>query len=304
MTEQARFVQQRRQPERAPLRLRPGLLQRKCACGESPGLDDKCPECRAQAMGVQRRASEPGGPTAVPPIVHAVLRSPGKPLDSGSRGFFEPRFGHDFSNVRVHTDARSAESAQAVKALAYTVGPHIVFGAGQYTPSSGDGRRLLAHELTHVVQQSGSGAAPPDRIGDEHDASEAEAARMAVSFGAVVGQHPSSGRLQRQPKPTAPTPPPSCTPRTGVFDYGCYCGRGKSCPTFSCTPADPLDACCRQHDIDYGDCTFSDRSKRTSSCRPIIRRADAVLCDCARALAGHYHGQSERYRRRLLAIFC
>lgn len=65
----------------------------------------------------------------------------------------ESRFQHDFSAVRVHTDARAAESAQTVDALAYSAGPHLVFGAGQYAPQTRDGHRLLAHELTHVVQQ-------------------------------------------------------------------------------------------------------------------------------------------------------
>ena len=66
----------------------------------------------------------------------------------------ESRFGHDFSQVRVHTDTRAAESARAVNARAYTVGRNVVFGSGQYAPGSGEGQRLLAHELTHVVQQS------------------------------------------------------------------------------------------------------------------------------------------------------
>lgn len=78
----------------------------------------------------------------------------GQPLPEAVRAFFEPRFGHDFSQVRIHTDARAVESAQALNALAYTLGRDIVFGAGQYAPGTTEGRRLLAHELTHVVQQS------------------------------------------------------------------------------------------------------------------------------------------------------
>src|SRR6185369_18043496 len=70
--------------------------------------------------------------------------------------FFEPRFVHDFSRVRVHTDARAAESARAVNALAYTVGRDVVFGDGQYAPGTSGGRHTLAHELTHVLQQGGS----------------------------------------------------------------------------------------------------------------------------------------------------
>jgi hypothetical protein len=95
----------------------------------------------------------------VPSAVHDTLRSPGQPLDSATRGFFEPRFGRDLSDVRVHVGGQPAQSAQSVGALAYTVGRNVVFGAGQYAPHSDTGRRLLAHELTHVVQQSGEGAA-------------------------------------------------------------------------------------------------------------------------------------------------
>ncbi|MBW4671111.1 MAG: DUF4157 domain-containing protein [Cyanomargarita calcarea GSE-NOS-MK-12-04C] len=89
----------------------------------------------------------------VPPIVQEVLNSPGQPLDLETRTFMESRFGHDFSQVRVHTDEKAVESAKTVKALAYTVGHNVVFGAGQYLPKTVSGRGLLAHELTHVLQQ-------------------------------------------------------------------------------------------------------------------------------------------------------
>jgi hypothetical protein len=102
---------------------------------------------------LQRAATRATAVSAVPPLVQEVLRTPGQPLDASSRAYFEPRFGQDFSGVRVHTDARAAQSARAVDALAYTVGQHIVFDAGQYAPGTPDGRRLLAHELAHVVQQ-------------------------------------------------------------------------------------------------------------------------------------------------------
>ncbi len=78
---------------------------------------------------LQRRAAHHAESAMVPPIVHEVLRSPGQPLDPATRGFMEPRFGHDFSQVRVHTDAKATESARALDALAYTVGQNIVFGA-------------------------------------------------------------------------------------------------------------------------------------------------------------------------------
>jgi len=95
------------------------------------------------------------GERTVPPIVHEVLGSPGRPLDPAARAFTESRFGHDFSQVRLHTDTKAAESARAVNSLAYTVGQHVVFGTGRYAPGTTEGGRLLAHELTHVVQQTG-----------------------------------------------------------------------------------------------------------------------------------------------------
>ncbi len=101
----------------------------------------------------------PGAPW----IVQNVLSSPGKPLDRETRAFMEPRFGHDFSRVRVHTDSDAAESAQAVNALAYTIGSDIVFGSQQYTPQTAAGRKLLGHELVHVIQQS--------NFSSEHDSS-------------------------------------------------------------------------------------------------------------------------------------
>ena len=78
-----------------------------------------------------------------------------RPLAESKRAYFEPRFGRDFSQVRVHTDTRTAESAWAVNARAFTVGRDVVFRAGKYVPGKSEGRRLMAHELTHVMQQSG-----------------------------------------------------------------------------------------------------------------------------------------------------
>jgi hypothetical protein len=154
---------------------RRGILQRKCACGGSPGLDDKCDECRQNEMGLQRLAVTPAASNAAPRIVHDVLRSPGQPLDTATRASLEPRFGHDFGRVRIHADATAAESARAADAHAYTVGSSIVFGAGRYAPGTESGRRLLAHELTHVIQQgdpatsfSKLSALPPDRPEPRH----------------------------------------------------------------------------------------------------------------------------------------
>ena len=91
-----------------------------------------------------------------PPGVHAVLRTPGHPLDANTRAFFEPRFGRDFGKVRVHTDAESAASARAIHAQAYAYGQHIVFANHQFAPHGPQGRTLLAHELAHVAQSNGA----------------------------------------------------------------------------------------------------------------------------------------------------
>jgi hypothetical protein len=90
------------------------------------------------------------------------MQGGGQPLPASERAFFEPRFGHDFGKVRVHTGAQAAESAKAVNAQAFTTGPHVVFGLGKYAPGTTSGRKLLAHELTHVMQQNASGELNPD----------------------------------------------------------------------------------------------------------------------------------------------
>jgi LysM repeat protein len=109
-----------------------------------------------------------------PPIVHEVVSQPGAALDSATRGFFEPRLGHDLSNVRLHTDARAAASARAVDASAYTVGRGVVFGTAQYAPETYQGRHLLAHELTHVVQQNGRLEQPGLKLGSPESPAEHE----------------------------------------------------------------------------------------------------------------------------------
>jgi Domain of unknown function (DUF4157) len=91
----------------------------------------------------------------VPPIVHEVLRSPGQPLDAATRAFMEPRFGRDFSHVRIHSNEAAGQSSEEVNAQAYTVGKDIVFGSGRFAPETPEGRHLLSHELAHVIQQSG-----------------------------------------------------------------------------------------------------------------------------------------------------
>lgn len=107
---------------------------------------------------MRKESGSTGTAQAAPPIVNSLLSSgEGRPIDTTTRAAMEPRFGQDFSQVRVHTDEQAAASAQAINARAYTVGKDVVFGAGQYELETSEGQRLLAHELTHVVQQEGTG---------------------------------------------------------------------------------------------------------------------------------------------------
>jgi len=128
-------------------------LSRKCAA-----CDEKHPSIQTKKNGSTEI------PGIAPGIVHSVLHSPGQPLDQSTRAFFEPRFRHDFSGVRVHADTSAAVSARAVGALAYAVGQHIVFNEARYAPRTNTGRTLLAHELAHVVQQSRGGGGEPATI--------------------------------------------------------------------------------------------------------------------------------------------
>ena len=201
------------------------ILQRKCACGGTVVAGGECAECRKKRLQTKPAVNQPGdrleqeadhmadsvirgrkqapvlsncslgalqsdqpntssASTNAPPI---VLKGSGQPLDSSTRAFMEPRFGHDFGNVRVHVDARAAASARSVNALAYTVGHDIVFSDGAFAPDDPSGRSLLAHELAHVIQQSNA--------------------------------HTARGQIQRQPdetstkeSPPAKTPPAKTAP--------------------------------------------------------------------------------------------
>lgn len=242
------------------VRVKSALLQR---CGDHDCASPGCQRHAEEGARLLRTPTIGRSPSAVPPIVGEVLRSPGQPLDAATRAVMEPPFGHDlspmqvhpgnlqtapteleigpagdryereadqvadatmrrsehgaaqeseprggydFSHVRVHTGARAALAARAVNALAYTVGRDIVFGAGQYAPGTSGGRRLLAHELTHVVQQTAlfaDGHHPP--------ASKAGRRRLTQESGYVTGKlrGPADAAIavQRQAAPAIRRPP-------------------------------------------------------------------------------------------------
>lgn len=166
---------------------------------------------------LHKQSAEPGTTTTtessnVPTVVDDVLNSAGgQPLDTATRAFMEPRFGQDFSQVRVHTDEQATRSAQAVNALAYTVGRDVVFGQGLYHPETSEGRRLLAHELTHVVQQNRDQTqltrklevvTPSDPLETEAERAANAIAHDGSAIGISMGQanSPPQGRLYRQPQ--------------------------------------------------------------------------------------------------------
>ena len=176
--------------------VRTNRLQRKCVCGKVAGPEGECEQCKRKRLALQPKLAinQPGDryeqeadrvaqslgtrnpvpslsksdrhPTPneykneeVPGLVHEVLQSSGQPLDRTTREFMSKQFGHDFGNIAIHTDSRAIESARAVNANAYTVGNHLVFGAGRYSPNTHTGKQLLAHELAHVLQQNSDGSA-------------------------------------------------------------------------------------------------------------------------------------------------
>jgi hypothetical protein len=149
-----------------------------------------------------QRAAVSAAPPAVPPIVHEVLSSSGQPLDAQTRAFMEPRFGHDFSGVRIHTNSQAALAADSVNAIAFTVGQHIAFGRNQYAPNTIGGKELVAHELAHVVQQAsfarqsaGLSITDPSEVAEV----QAERAAEAISVGQLVtGLSVSTPTLARQ----------------------------------------------------------------------------------------------------------
>lgn len=147
---------------------------------------------RAHAR-LQRRAAAgkdgrlPAGTAVVTSVFDHVLASPGRPLDRAAYLDLSTRLGHDFSRVRVHTDAAAAASAKAIGAAAYTVGEDVVFAAGQYQPGTPEGRRLLVHELTHVAQRQPATAGAPREFSSPDDVQERQA--EAVAQGSAPAAH-------------------------------------------------------------------------------------------------------------------
>ena len=181
-----------------------GLMYQAAAAGRTDVLGP------AGLLGLQRAVGNAGVAGVMEeersPVLDVVGSGGGAPLDRDTRTDMESRLGHDFGDVRVHTDAGAHDSARAVNAHAYTVGSNIVFQRDKYDPSSTDGRTMLAHELTHVVQQrSGPVDGTPTgggiQVSDPSDRFEREAvsnAERAMSAPAPVAASPSGRAVQRQ----------------------------------------------------------------------------------------------------------
>jgi outer membrane protein OmpA-like peptidoglycan-associated protein len=148
-------------------------------------VQEKAPQSISRSTNsslLQRKATDKAEFTQAPPIVDEILRSPGQPLDMIPRMYFESRYGYDFSNVRIHTDSKASEAANAINAQAFAANTHIVFARDQYLPNSENGRELLAHELAHLIQSRYSGVTglPHLAPGSSDDVvAESEANRMA-----------------------------------------------------------------------------------------------------------------------------
>jgi len=263
-------------------------LQRRCACGGTPGPDGECAACKQKRL---QRQSHRAGPNAAPPVVHDVLRSSGRGLEPAVRSEMEARLGHDFSRVRVHADTRAADSARAVAARAYTVGSDLVFARGAYAPSSDDGRRLLAHELTHVVQQHGAGPGGSD-LAVEPASTQHEQEAEHVASGHSLGRISTSARaVQRAPDPyikkisvhltpkesaelTWDGTPPASAPGSDSFTVST--GKGYS---------DPLD--------DPGTCKRDCCSDANKQCAPPWNKPSNVGACCTYVGTGFWTGTPE-----------
>jgi hypothetical protein len=207
-----------RRPTAARIPTRNPVLRRQCACGQhSPG-GDECQSCAEKRI-ASRMASTAGGEGLAPPIVHDVLHSPGQALDEGTRQFLEPRFGRDFSAVRVHAGSHAAEAARSLDARAFTVGQSIVLGQ-EHSPVTASGLRLVAHELAHTVQQADAPRSEmPIEIGPTDHPAEREAEQLSRAVLEGEAETPAQtaddavqlrrdDKDQPEPKPLIPAPKP------------------------------------------------------------------------------------------------
>lgn len=184
---------------RSPARPHP-WLQKKCSCGGT------CSKCSAENNG-NEHAQQHNAPASV----QNALNSSGHGLDSNNRKFMESRFGQDFSNVKLHTGDAASRSAQEMNAMAYTVGQNIVFDNKHYSPDSAQGKHLLAHELTHTIQQKNTGPFAADELetGEEQDPLEHEASDVANKVMSAGKPGSVNNKAAKQISKAPPEKPPA-----------------------------------------------------------------------------------------------
>lgn len=177
----------------------PPAIHRKCAACAAGG--PPCAHCAEEEL--MRKAVGPAMPSAAnAAAAAAAISGGGQPLSPATRSYFEPRFGADLSGVRVHTEARAARAARGIGAKAYAMGPHVAFAPGRYAPSTGEGRRLLAHELAHVVQGHGTAGPGPSVFREgEDDAATAEPAAPLSRQEEIALSRSSPGRVTATLRP-------------------------------------------------------------------------------------------------------
>jgi hypothetical protein len=241
-----------------------------------------------------------------------VLGSPGTALPSGVRADFERGFGHDFSHVRVHDDSGAARSAADVDALAYTVGSHVVFGAGQFSPGSPGGRHLIAHELAHVVQQRGDNLQRKARselaIGSTDDAAEKEADAAAdhvTGGGAGATLSPVPQLLQRAPGPTRrslPHTPPRRAPAIEGLDQAGpdanLAGRTEKELLQCLKGTGGIPDACPQRPLTWSDFKADDSISFPAQVLPLLKPKvmDPVAASCVELILGWSEGRTHVYQ--------
>ena len=197
------------------------IIQRSCASCTAGGA--VCPQCEEDELHLQRKSV--GDAERVDSLPETFLKElgAGQPLDLATRAFFEPRFGRDFSSVRIHTDAPATTSARRINALAYTISNHVVVQRDHFAPGTDEGRRLLAHELTHTIQQGSSSFQQEGVISEPTDAAEQEAERIGAATtgpgatrGVNVNASVTDAGLQRQTDPSTEGPHDAGVPSAGV----------------------------------------------------------------------------------------
>jgi hypothetical protein len=224
-------------------------LQTKLAIGASDDpLEHEADLAAAHVMGISEPS--PGGLSKVStPVIHRrplqsaksagksapravneTLKTPGERLSAKARSFFEPRFGYDFSQVRIHDDPQGATSARAVGAHAYTVGNHVVFNSGRYTPDSAAGKVLLAHELTHVIQQRQPGGA---NLSTTQREGEARQVSSAITHGGPMPRISAAcPTISRDPEPGSEDDASfEATMAEATCDIGALCRLSQRAPT-------------------------------------------------------------------------